>query len=480
MPEVQWVVESGGLYGDDLDAGVLEAAVRETGVVALVRPGAADHLPLVLAVQGRGRAVGVVRDGEVVPGPTLRRFVEDLAAATGTEVAIGGHWSGGQVLVTDDGDNGEIAAVPGPTGPTGVVPAPAEVAPGPTRPTGVVPAPAEVAPGPTGPTPVPGEGGLAADPAAGPAADPAAEPAEDVRRWPAPPGAEAEELRLAAVTPLPLLDAPFRAQDLGIALAALDLGERRVLLADRRGLGVGGWSRAALPAVVLSVVDGEPRVEVDLPGAITRSWAWESGWRPVGVAATAGPGDAEAAAAFAEEVLGRLGMAAAITAAVPGAEADAVVAALDDVDGRAGLARLVAALGLPPAVADVLAGTTPVREVPGARVYEPGGIGRALGEAAALETRGYGAIPQYWDRYRSVAVDRPRAHRVAVSAEAALGAALVARRLLVARRGRASAGAALVGVGLLVDSVAELVVASWVARRTTAEGRFVPGRQRQE
>ncbi|WP_454778612.1 hypothetical protein [Georgenia muralis] len=455
---VTWTVHSGGLYGDAVDHAALEEALRQAKAVALVREESPDALGVVLAVTGRTRRVAVVEGGEVVPGPPLFRFVDDLAAASGTEVAVGDVWAGGEVYVDDldelEADGEDLGAAGG----SGTGSAEDGAAEG-----------SDLADETGAPT-----SGAGADlDAAEDGAEPVTRRGRRGRRRAA--DDDAEHVRVAAVTAMPLREVPFWTEDLGVPVAVLDRGDRRLVLAERP-LGVGGWGRHALPVVELDVQDGEPSVVVTRPApAQPRTWRWVPGWRPLGLV---GDADGKAAATFAEDVLGAGGMAAALADALPDLDRTAVRQAL--LDRTDGLSRLARALGLPQEADDVLHGRLTPLAVPGARVYEPRGIAHAIGETVALETRGYGALPAFWRTYRGIAVDRPWVMRGATATEALIGAAALTTALRSAGRTR-RVGAA-VGAWMLVDAAAELAAARWVSRHTTPEGRFLPpgGPGRQE
>ncbi|WP_341359419.1 hypothetical protein V5H98_17085 [Georgenia sp. M64] len=448
---VTWTVHSGGLYGDAVDHAALEEALRETKAVALVREESPDALGVVLAVTGRTRRVAVVEGGEVVPGPPLFRFVDDLAAASGTEVAVGDVWAGGEVYVDDldelEADGEDLGAEGTGIGPAGDV-AGTDLAD-------------ETDTDRTDTDETPDAGPDEAQPGA----EPVTRRGRRGRRRAA--DDDAEHVRVAAVTAMPLREVPFWTEDLGVPVAVLDRGDRRLVLAERP-LGVGGWGRHALPVVELDVQDGEPSVVVTRPApAQPRTWRWVPGWRPLGLV---GDADGKAAATFAEDVLGAGGMATALADALPDLDRTAVRDAL--LDRTDGLSRLARALGLPQEADDVLHGRLTPLAVPGARVYEPRGIAHAIGETVALETRGYGAVPAFWRTYRGIAVDRPWVMRGATATEALIGAAALTTALRSAGRTR-RVGAA-VGAWMLVDAAAELAAARWVSRHTTPEGRFLP------
>lgn len=190
-------------------------------------------------------------------------------------------------------------------------------------------------------------------------------------------GTGAVDARTVVLTSMAAHRAPVQANQLHrtVTTAPCTTGgeERRLLMTTGDGpeLGVLGWEEDAYPVLRLQV-DAEDRTALLLVSpendedegedVVLFSWSMRS---ELALGSEAGP-----AHALAEELLGDGVDAAAFAAAVPGADAAAVAASLR-LAGAEGLAAFVAALGLPPAVVDVLEGRAEPASLPDAVVHEP-------------------------------------------------------------------------------------------------------------
>lgn len=223
-----------------------------------------------------------------------------------------------------------------------------------------------------------------------------------------------------------------------------------------------GWE---LPTtLVVDVVGATPTL--DLTGEAT-----DRRWTPGALTAVALPDvdvlDGEPAQ-FLEEVLGTTSIARMIAEAF-GVDASHVFAALT-APGPQQVDALVAALGLPAELGDVLRRTRTADSVPGVREIAPAGPLEAVMDVIALELDGPGEHGGWRGAYRTAAVERPWILRAIAAGEAGLGALLSARALRAGVRGDGGRGAALQGVFgalLLLDAAGEVLLQEGVRKRVT-------------
>lgn len=193
------------------------------------------------------------------------------------------------------------------------------------------------------------------------------------------PGNSAVDGRTVVLTSLAAHRVPVQAEQLRrtVTVAPCTVGgqQRRVLMTTGAGaeLGVLGWEEEAYPVLRLQVDDEERTAlllvspendEDEGEDVVLFSWSMRSQLLPRYTTTNA------EARRLAEDLLGDGVDAGAFAAAVPGADAEAVAASLL-VPGADGLAAFVAALGLAPAVVDVLEGRADPGSLPGAVVHEP-------------------------------------------------------------------------------------------------------------
>ncbi|OKL51418.1 hypothetical protein BSZ40_07575 [Buchananella hordeovulneris] len=132
---------------------------------------------------------------------------------------------------------------------------------------------------------------------------------------------------------------------------------------------------------------------------------------------------------------------------------DGFLALLDAMDVPTDLGRFVMGEGKLEALDDVV-------------IHEPRGVTNAIGRSVKMWMEEEGDKPDWWETYETVVEERPEVVRLAAAAEAAVGAALVARACL----GRKSVGRrVLLGTGgalLLFDALAEIAFARLLRRKS--------------
>lgn len=270
--------------------------------------------------------------------------------------------------------------------------------------------------------------------------------------------------RIVEIGRTPASSVPLLAALEGIDLVSLELAEgRRALLAELPPEKA-GWNFGDLPLVTLSRQDEEFQVflvtDDHLEHVITHNWGMKS-LLIAGAHESAGELDQE----ILDFVSDRPDL-EAIVKAMPGADLDALIESTTSF-GEDAVRRVVKALGLPAGVADFLLGSLPASEVEGAEVHFARGVSNAIGRSVDIMLSDPESRAQpLWSTYQSVAVEKPGLVRAFASAEAIAGTAL----LTLAARGEAPRSRWLkcggfIGALLLVDSIAELSLSSYLRRR---------------
>ncbi|WP_448070858.1 hypothetical protein [Georgenia yuyongxinii] len=362
-----WNRTEGVLVAPTLDPQAVAAHLDAAGVVARLEwyPGT-EHLLSVSILSDDAGRVGTNRDGQVAPGPALADLADGLGTAFDADVLMEGVYPEGQHALDPD------------------------------------------APGAAGPA---GEGGSGAagaagsDDAAGVAAGDAAGAGAAGAAGGAIPGVVEDDVydaRTVVLTAMSMRQAPLQAsllrRDVTVTEQAVGAQPRRLLVTTGAGreLGVHGWDADAYPVLRLQV-DDEDRTAMLLPGpeaaagepegVAVFSWAMHDrfvyGDGGAGTSGVPAPTTPQAVRALAEELLGDGDDAAAFAAAVPGADLAAVAASFTR-PGAEGLAAFVAALGLPPAVTEVLEGRAEPGSLPGAVVHPPERLDRAAAASAKI------------------------------------------------------------------------------------------------
>lgn len=276
--------------------------------------------------------------------------------------------------------------------------------------------------------------------------------------------------RSIVISPLSAYTLPLQATLLErpLAVASAPGLDRRIIMYTGEGaeLGAFGWDTDALPAVILTAdaedlsVRAVTTVEDEEDEAIyswsmTSHYVWGSVNEP-------GP----ALRTLVDELLTDATDASLIASSVPGADAEAVAKALE-MTGPEGMAAMVAALGLPEWVEQVLTGRLAPTEVPGVVVHEPRGLSNAVGRSLGLALQDPD-VPgaRVWRSYVNAVTDMPWIVRAAAAGEAAIGGVLIGKALRRRQRtGTLPTGLLISGLVLLVDAVTETSVASWARRK---------------
>lgn len=280
---------------------------------------------------------------------------------------------------------------------------------------------------------------------------------------------ETSASRIVEIGRTPASSVPLLAALEGIDLADIELPEgHRALLAELEP-DKAGWNFGELPLVTLSWADDELQAflvtDDHLEHVVTHNWGMDSVLVP-GAQASVDELDPEII-----DLVGDRCELKAIAGAVPGADADALLASAGT-SGPEAVRLVVKALALPDSVADFLLGRIPAEEVEGADMHLARGISNAIGRSVDIMLSEPDSPAQpLWSTYQSLAVEKPWVVRAIASTEAILGTTL----LTLAVRGESprsrwlKAGGVL-GSILLIDSIAEISLSSYLRRR---HSRFV-------
>lgn len=274
--------------------------------------------------------------------------------------------------------------------------------------------------------------------------------------------------RIVEIGRTPASSVPLLAALEGIDLADIELADgHRALLAELPPE-KSGWNFGELPLVTLSWADDELQAflvtDDHLEHVVTHNWGMDS---------LLVPGAHEAVDEVAPQIIDLVGdrpELTAIASAVPGADVDALVASAK-ASGADAVRSVVAALDLPAGVTGFLLGRIEAGEVSGAEMHLARGISNAIGRSVDIMLSESDSPAQpLWNTYQSVAVDKPWIVRTIASAEAILGTTLLtlAVRAEKPRSGWSKAGGVLGGF-LLVDSIAEISLSSYLRRRRAKE-----------
>jgi len=403
-----------------------------------------DVYSIELAATGRRRRVAVLdEDDTVVPGPSLSDLLEDMDdALRKLEIRVDG------VVQWGDIDLGEVD----------VAGDDCDVANGTAEPAGAVA--------------VQSAGEQSTAEGAGARSD-------ECETTVAEAGARSEEVDeddplpdYAAGPMLVLSDVPFSqvpgvAAAIGSPVAVLRLPPVNALVADvpipKRNHGSAKFTivlstdPSGVDTPVLSVRQDSLRV----------TWEWEGELPPI-----AWVKDNDSAADFADEQLGVGAFVTRICADLPDTDPQALRSALLGDAEHAGR-EVAGAIGLPAEVGDCLEGLLEARLLPGAVVFEPKPFAERLQSTVAYEVSGQGvAAPGFWAVYRKLYLDHPRAMEAVATAQAGIGAILVATGT---RRWHRTSGKVLAGLGgaLAVNAGARILATQWIQAALEAEGLAV-------
>ena len=270
--------------------------------------------------------------------------------------------------------------------------------------------------------------------------------------------------RVVEIGRTPASSVPLLAALEGIDLADIELGDgHRALLAELEA-DKAGWNFGELPLVTLTWSDGDLQAflvtDDHLEHVVTHNW---------GMDALIVPGAHESVDELPGEILDLVGdrpELEAIAAGVPGADVEALVASAE-LSGEEAAAAVVAALGLPARTVDFLLGRIGAGDVEGAKLHLAKGISNAIGRSVDIMLSEPDSPAQpLWSTYQSVSVEKPWLVRTLASVEAVAGTALLtlAVRADSPRSGWVKAGGVL-GAFLLVDSIAEISLSSYLRKR---------------
>lgn len=279
--------------------------------------------------------------------------------------------------------------------------------------------------------------------------------------------------RVVEIGRTPASSVPLLAAMEGVDIVDLGLPEGARALVAELPAEKSGWNFGDLPLVSLTYSAGEFQVYLvtddDPENVVTYNWAMNE-QLVGGFAAEEG-----AVSEQAEALVGPRADIAKIVSHVPGANKHEALSATH-LRGDPAVRAFVAALGLPGEVAGFLLGQVGKTAIPGGELHLARGISTAIGHSVGmmLDQPTSPAAP-LWRAYRDTAARRPWLVRIGASVEAALGASLVvlAVRTPAPRSGWTRLGG-LLGGALVVDSLAEVSLSSWLAERRGVT-RAAPG-----
>lgn len=288
------------------------------------------------------------------------------------------------------------------------------------------------------------------------------------------PERDTSEDRTVVVSPLPAYTVPLQAtlMERPFAVASLPEHGRRLIMSQGGGLELGafGWDAEALPALVLSNVDGDLSVRAVISGDPDEGaiFSWSMTTRDVwGEVSTPGP----ALKKLADELLTDVTDASIIAEVLPvsedeGAGLEAVAHSLT-LPGLDGVEALLEALQLPAWIADVLTGKVAPSEAPGAVIHEPRGLTNAVGRSVGMMLSDPQSPSQeaYQGFVRTV-TDKPWLIAGINAVQGAAGLALIARaRSRKRQTGRAQTSLWVAGVLLLLDTAVDVPMTAWIRQR---------------
>ena len=270
--------------------------------------------------------------------------------------------------------------------------------------------------------------------------------------------------RIVEIGRTPASSVPLLAALEGVDLGDLELADdHRALLAELPPEKA-GWNFGELPLVTLSVSEGEFQIflvtDDHLEHIVTHNW---------GMDALLVPGGHQSHADLPDEVLDLVGDwpdLSAIARAIPGSDVEALRASVD-VSGEEAVWTVVRALGLPAGIAGFLLGSAQMDEVEGVSVHLARGISNAIGRSVDIMLKEpESPVQPLWAGYQEMAVERPWVIRTAAAVEAVVGTGLLAACVRAARpRSGWRIFSGVLGSLMIVDSVAELSLAKYVALR---------------
>ncbi|AWE41633.1 MULTISPECIES: hypothetical protein [unclassified Actinobaculum] len=272
---------------------------------------------------------------------------------------------------------------------------------------------------------------------------------------------------MLVLSDVPFSQVPGVAAAMGKPVAALRLPPVNALVADapipKRSHGSAKFTivlstdPSGVDKPVLSIRQDSLRV----------TWEWEGEFPLV-----AWVRDNDVAANFADEQLGVGAFVTRICTDLSDTDPQALRDALLGDPEHAGR-NVAAAIGLPAEVGDCLEGLLEARSLPGAVVFEPKPFTERLQSTVAYEVSGQGvAAPGFWAVYRKLYLEHPRAMEAVATAQAGIGAILVASGTRMWHR---TSGKVLAGLGgaLAVNAGARILATQWIQAALEAEGLAV-------
>lgn len=279
-----------------------------------------------------------------------------------------------------------------------------------------------------------------------------------------------EGSRIVEIGRTPASSVPLLAALEGIDLADIELADEHRALLAQLPPEKAGWNFGELPLVTLSRSEGEFQAllvtDDHLEHIVTHNWGMES---------LLVPGAHDDAADLADEIIDLVGdrpELRAIAAGVPGANADALIASAS-ARGDDAVWKVVTALGLPSGVAGFLLGSLDADEVEGAQIHAARGISNAIGRSVDIMLSEPDSPAQpLWNSYQSIAIEKPWMIQAFATAEAMIGASLIALAVSAdkPRSGWVKLGGVF-GVLALIDSIAELSLSRYVRNRHERHNR---------
>ncbi|QPK81051.1 hypothetical protein G7Y41_08420 [Schaalia sp. ZJ405] len=284
--------------------------------------------------------------------------------------------------------------------------------------------------------------------------------------WPADEIEDQEEpvSRIVEIGRTPASSVPLLAALEGIDLGSLELSDdHRALLAELPPEKA-GWNFGDVPLVTLSMTDGEFQVflvtDDHLEHIVAHNWDMDS------LIVAGGNESPDAVAAETIDLVGDRPDLRQIATYVPGADVDALVDSTKT-SGEDAVWKVVHALGLPSGVAGFLLGALDIDHVEEVTVHRARGVSNAIGRSVDImlgepESR----MQPLWNSYENIAVQRPWLIHCAATFEAIIGSGLLVSAVRAKKpRSGLTVFAGIAGSLMIVDSLAELSLAKYVARR---------------
>ncbi len=273
-------------------------------------------------------------------------------------------------------------------------------------------------------------------------------------------------VRMVEISSTPASSAPLFAAIHGAPLGSVELeGNQRALYAHIDA-GRKGWGFGELPTVTLVCDHDGVTVLLVTDDHVEHmsSYDWSMN-RTLVAGERANVSASELPSNLADLVTKRLDLlriAEAVEGANPHMFALAALGASEPEDWQVA----VAALGLPQSAIDFLSGAGELDELHGVELHPPISVSSAIGRSVDLALDEVSTSHPLWDTYETFVHDRPWLLNGAIAAEAIAGAGLLAYSIVSrSPRNGWQKAAGVAGVALIVDSIAEFGVKSYVKHR---------------